>query len=193
MSHQHIEQDSSVFTFCFLDKVVFSIWKRVYFTWDLLFLDKVVMFGIVCRVDHQYISYCKRVLFCYDFPIHVQYVTFYRNKAIQLVLWNSRYMFGWHVFFPLWHQHRAKEKKKKKSKTPHRTLFNLDSLLYGVLFQFEVQIECSFVTREITYLLSVLLFISCGFLIDTSEKCDYCYLRCSSGTLILNYLLSNYC
>lgn len=83
--------------------------------------------------------------------------------------------------------HTEQKQREKKS----MTVFSLDSLVSGVLFQFEMQIWGVFFCHK-RHGYSVHCSQSPAD-IDTSERCERCCLKCSFGALILNYHLYNHC
>lgn len=92
-------------------------------------------------------------------------------------------------------QKQKKNQKKHLQKTMSMTVFSLDSLVSGVLFQFETKSWGVFFChkRHNKWLFCSLLSISCRLPTDTSERCVCGCLRCSFGALTLNCCLYNYC
>lgn len=104
-------------------------------------LEEIIMFGIICRVAHKYIFYCKRALFCSSFPIHVQSVTL--STKTKLYNWSvgiEDKSFAGMCSLYATHTEQKQKQSKGKKKGKKMIAFRLDSLVSGVLFQFEMHI-----------------------------------------------------
>lgn len=172
----------------------FNIWDRAsnishVFSFFIRLLYLILFPELLTSTSFIEKGLCSILLFLPMYNLSLSTKTKLYNRSVQI---QEKCFLG--VCSSLYATHTEKKQRKKESQKTSMTVFSLDSLVSGVLSQFEMQSWGVFFChkRHNKWLFCSLLSISCRLPIDTSERCVCGCLRCSFGALTLNCCLYNY-
>lgn len=140
MFQQHIEQDSFIFTFCFLTEVFFNIWNRVsdishvFFSFFIRLLFLILFSELLTSTSFIAKGLCSILLFLPMYNLSLSTKTTICNWSVGI---QEKCFLG--MCSSLYATHTEQKQKKKPKKTMSMTVFSLDSLVSGVLFHFEMK------------------------------------------------------
>lgn len=135
MFQQHIEQARFIFVFCFLTEVFFNTWNRMMFhvfSFFIRLLYLILFPELLTSTSFIAKGLCSILNFLPMYNLSLSTKTKLYNWSVGI---QEKCFLG--VCSSLYATHT--EQKQKKNQKTSITVFSLDSLVSGVLFQFEMQ------------------------------------------------------